>query len=241
MKKIIISLVLAVVAINANAQAVANPFPKTIVVNGSAAMEIVPDEIYVNVELREYQKKGNPKKELDAIKSQFLQTCKTVGIPDSAVSIATYAGRTNYMATKRQRRSDPEMMATISYQIKFNSNTLMDKLVDALDDEATVNFQIVSTSHSRMPEFRKQLKIEAIKAAKEKGIYLTQAIDEKLGEAITIREPDEYNVFARDNRMANGFVQSNITASNDGSITSQATDFKKMRLRYEVEILFALK
>ena len=34
-----------------------NPFPKTITVSGSAEMEIIPDEIYVNVELKEYQKK----------------------------------------------------------------------------------------------------------------------------------------------------------------------------------------
>jgi hypothetical protein len=59
----------------------------------------------------------------------------------------------------------------------------MDKLVEKLDDDATQNFLIVSTDHSKMAEFRRQLKIAAVKAAKEKGIYLTDAIGERLGES----------------------------------------------------------
>ena len=49
MKKMIALLVLAAFAFPVIAQQ--NPFPKTITVSGSAEMEIVPDEIYVLVEL----------------------------------------------------------------------------------------------------------------------------------------------------------------------------------------------
>ena len=67
----------------------------------------------------------------------------------------------------------------------------MDNLVEKLDDDATKNFTIVSVSHSKITEYRKDLKIKAIKAARDKGLYLTEAIGEKLGEAITINEPGE--------------------------------------------------
>jgi uncharacterized protein len=73
-----------------------NPFPKTISVSGSVEMEIVPDEIYVNVPLSEYQKKGDPKKDIESIKSNFLESCKTVGIPDSVISIISYSDNNNY-------------------------------------------------------------------------------------------------------------------------------------------------
>ena len=36
---------------------ISNPYPKTINVTGSAEMDIVPDEIYVQVDLREYKKR----------------------------------------------------------------------------------------------------------------------------------------------------------------------------------------
>ena len=57
-----------------------------------------------------------------------------------------------------------------------------------------------------MTEFRKQLKIQAIKAAKDKGIYLTEAITEKLGEAITISETD--------NTVGGFYLNNNIVSNN---------------------------
>ena len=73
-----------------------NPFPKTITVSGSAEMEIIPDEIFVNITLREYQKKGEDKKDIETIKKQFLESCKAIGIADSSVSIASYNGFNTY-------------------------------------------------------------------------------------------------------------------------------------------------
>jgi hypothetical protein len=125
----------------------------------------------------------------------------------------------------------------------------MDDLVDKLDDEGTNAFLIVRTDHTKMTEFRRQLKIEAIKAAKAKGIYLTQAIDEKLGDAITITEPAEtVNIggFWMDNTQIsnNSYSQFNgryeMPRDND-SPDAQAIDFKKMKLRFEVSVVFALK
>ena len=47
------------------------PFPKTISVTGSAEMDVIPDEIYVQVDLREYKKKGEEKTELEKIKADL--------------------------------------------------------------------------------------------------------------------------------------------------------------------------
>ena len=58
MKKIFIAFAAILFAGFAFAQTPVNPFPKTITVNGSAEMEIIPDEIYVQVDLKEYDKKG---------------------------------------------------------------------------------------------------------------------------------------------------------------------------------------
>jgi uncharacterized protein len=225
-----------------------NPFPKTITVAGSAEMEIIPDEIYVNIELTEYQKKGTPKKDIETIKSQFLESCKAAGIADSLVSIVSYSGFNNYYGWKRNKKKDPDLFASVTYQVKFKTSKLMDDLVEKLDDEATKNFQIVSTSHSKMTEFRKQLKIQAIKAAKDKGIYLTDAINEKLGEAITINEQDLTTLggYYSGNSLVsnNAYSQFNVSSRDeyaDSDANSQKVDFKKIKLRYEVTVIFALK
>jgi len=223
----------------------ANPFPKTISVSGSAEMEVIPDEIYVNIQLREYQKRGQDKKELEAIKSDFLVACKAASLPDSIISILSYTGYNSYYWLRRKKK-DPDMNASITYQVKFSNSRQMDDLVDKLDDDATQSFSITNTSHSKMTEFRKQLKIEAVKAAKNKAIYLTEAINEKLGAAITVKEPDETET----NRIinySNGISQTRLINSNlsmSGVLansTSVEIDFKKIKLRYEVDVFFALQ
>jgi uncharacterized protein YggE len=243
MKKLIL-LAASAVFINAtwSQQPVAavNPFPKTITVSGSAEMEIVPDEIYVNITLREYQKKGDNKKELETIKTQFLESCRAVNIPDSAIGIASFTGYNNYV-NFRKRKKDPNLMASITFQVKFKDSKAMDALVEKLDDEATQSFIIANTSHSKMTEFRKQLKIQAVKAAKEKGIYLTEAIGEKLGSAITITEPDEPGSQSyRSNALVSNISSQYMMNYKDKEIT-QEIDFKKIKLRFEVAVIFALQ
>lgn len=221
-----------------------NPFPKTITVSGSAEMEVIPDEIYVHIELKEYQKKNEDKKDIETIKKNFLEACKAAGIPDSAISIAAYSGYNPY--SWRKRKKDPNLFSGITYQVKFKDSELMDKLVEQLDDDATQNFQIVSTSHSKMTEYRRQLKIMAVKAAKEKGIYLTEAINEKLGEAITIKEPNEpgmQNYFGGENSQIRirgvNSLAGNVSYSYDK--VGENVDFKKLKFRFEVDVVFALK
>lgn len=222
--------------------ATVNPFPKTITVSGSAEMDLIPDEIYVNITLREYQKKGESKKELETIKTQFLEYCKSAGIPDSVISISSFTGYNNYYNFRRKKK-DNDLMASIVYQVKFKDSKTMDLLVEKLDDEATQNFVIASTSHSKMTEFRKQLKIKAIQAAKDKGIYLTEAIGEKLGAAITINEPDVTDIYSsNDNiriRGTNSFTSNMVFDKKDEY--SQQVDFKKIKLRFEVSVIFALQ
>src|SRR5215470_13239661 len=120
----------------------ANPFPKTIAVTGSSEMEITPDEIDVVVDLQEYQKKGQDKISIEKIKSGFLQKCKAIGIPDSAITIASYEGYYDYWQKKKEQ---VQLYSSISYQVKFSNSIDVDKLVNSLDEQATQNFRIVKT------------------------------------------------------------------------------------------------
>jgi uncharacterized protein YggE len=113
----------------------------------------------------------------------------SIGIPENDISIQGYQGWDgNYWWYKKHNKKNPDMMASIIYQVKLSSTRKMDELVAKLDDEATENFSIARVSHSKIQDYKKQLKIEAVKAAKEKASYLADAIGEKAGEAVTINE-----------------------------------------------------
>lgn len=242
MKKFITASLMTMLALVSFAQtSVTNPFPKTIDVTGSAEMEIVPDEIYVVVELKEYDKKGTGKIDLEKIKADFLNKVRSIGIPDSLVTIASYDGNNNYYLWKKKKQKKDELYASISYQIKFNNSKKMDELIEKLDDDATQNFQVVKTSHSKMQAFRKQLKIEAVKAAKEKAQYLAEAIGEQVSNAVTISEPNEiifepYSNYR--NKMAISQYAMDAAAAPEAD---NGPDFKKLKLRFEVKVVFALK
>lgn len=228
---------MSVIAVNAMSQG--NPPQRTIQVNGSAQMEVTPDEIYVNVLLREYNRKNGDKIDLNAIRNAFLTACKAAGLKDEEVTIASYEGNTagNWWIKKRHKEN-PDMKASITYQVKLGSVEKMNELADKLDDEATENFYIVKVWHSQMENYKKQLKIEAIKAAKNKAMYLTEAIDEKIGHAITINDPSEISVYPQTMMYANKTVYPMDMA--EAAAEPMQVDFKKIKLQFDVNVVFEL-
>lgn len=238
--KQLLFLVMVLVSTVAMAQNNPNPYPRTINVNGSSEMEIIPDEIYVQVDLKEYEKKGSDKVSIDRIKAEFLNNVRRLGIPDSAVSIASYQGYNGHLWWLKKKKS-PELMASISYQLKLNNSAKIDELVNVLNDDATSNFQIIKTSHSRINEFRKQLKIQAVKAAKDKAQYLTEAIGERTAEAVTIHEPSDVSVYYYTTAGYAKMREMSNVAEAAPPVPDQGIDFKKIKLRFEVNVVFALK
>lgn len=216
-----------------------NPYPRTITVNGSAEMDIIPDEIYVQVYLKEYEKKGSGKVSIYKIRQNFLTAVRSLGLPDTAISVSGYDAN-NLNPWWRKKNKKEELYASITYQVKLRSAAQVDQLVDKLDDNATQNFYISRTAHSKLEEFRKNLKIQAVKAAKEKAQYLAGAVDENIGVAITINEPGEYYQPYYGNMASNRMMKAEAV-QDAGAADQPQADFKKMKLRYDVTVVFELK
>ncbi len=239
MKSIFLFLTATVFTMPSFSQNAVNPYPRTITANGSAEMEIVPDEIYVQVYLKEYEKKGSGKVGIDKIRQDFLTAVRSLGLSDDAVSVAGYDAY-NGNPWLRKRNKKEELYAGMTYQVKLRNTAQVDQLVDKLDDNATQNFYISRVSHSKVEEFRKNLKIGAIKAAKEKAQYLADAVNESVGVAVTINEPNEYMPQPYYNAMASNVRMMKAEAPDAAPAEPQA-DFKKIKIKYEVTVVFALK
>ncbi len=238
MKQMMFALAASLLSLTAFAQE-RNPYPRTITVSGSAEMEVTPDEIYVQVYLKEYEKKGGGKIGIDKIRQDFLTAVRTLGLPDTAVTVSRYDAN-NYNPWWRKKNKKEELYASITYQVTLRNTAQIDRLVDLLDDNATQNFYISRTSHSKLEEFRRNLKIQAVKAAKEKAQYLAGAVDEKVGVAVTINEPGEYyQPYYGDMAASNMRMKAEVAQS--AAPEQPQADFKKMKMRYEVTVVFELK
>ena len=214
------------------------PIQKTVSVSGSAETEVAPDEIYVQVDLREYNKKNGDKIDINNIKNNFLAACKSMGLTDKDVTVQSYQGYDqNYWYLRKNKKQNPDMKASISYWVKVDNVSKLDALVDKMDDEATQNFFIAKAEYSKMDELKKDMKIAAVKAAKEKATYLSEAIGEHIGDAITINDPTEI-----DNTPRPYYANATFKASADNAAEPALdVDFKKIKVRYEVSVVFSLK
>ncbi len=239
MKRLLVIAAFSVAALSAAAQD--NSIKqKTINVSGSSEMEIVPDEIYVQVDLREYNKRNGDKVELETIRNNFLAACKAMGLTENDISVQSYQGNdANYWWIKKNKKQNPDMKASVTYQVKLSSVEKMNELADKLDDEATQNFFIAKVWHSKMEDFKKQLKIAAIKAAKDKATYLSEAIGEKVGQALTINDPSEVRTYPQPIMYANATVRAE--AYDAAQAPPMNVDFKKIKLQFEVNVIFALQ
>ena len=235
MKKMITAIAFVILALQVMAQE-QKPAQRTISVNGSAETEVIPDEIYVQVELREYNKKNGDKIDINTIKNNFLAACKNAGLTDKDVTVQNYQGYDqNYWWIRKNKKQNPDMKAGVSYWVKVNSVTKLDELVEKMDDEATQNFFIAKAAYSKMDELKKDMKITAVKAAKEKAIYLSEAIGEHVGQAISINDPVEIDNTPRP-YYANVIMKQAETAD----APALDVDFKKIKVRFEVSVVFAL-
>lgn len=210
------------------------PIQKKISVTGTAEMEIVPDEIYFRVVLKEYQK--------DKIKVLIEDLEKELNQAVLAASIAKEdftVEQVNGLSWSRKRKDDAELYNSKSYIIKVSTPRKMDEILNKMNAESIYSIGIRNYSHSKIQEYKKQLKIEAIKAAKDKATYLLEAINEKIGVAIEISESDNISQVSQA-VYSNQTVSRNSMTYKDGSDDSDI-GFQKIKLKFQINATFAIQ
>ena len=205
---------------------------KFIQVTGSAEMSVKPDEIELQITLSEYNEAGK-KIRLDYIDSEFGKILKKNNIdPKSILYDGTsswywwywWSYRNNYLQTK-----------TIT--LKLNKETNFLKLVEDLNTKWTQKIEISNTTNKEIQRLRKEIKIEAMKAAKAKAAYLLGSVNEEIGSLLEIEEmPEEPNHwYGRQNLISNA-----ITSNSSGQ-DSGIENVSDIKLRYEVKAKFQIK
>ncbi|MBK7029549.1 MAG: SIMPL domain-containing protein [Bacteroidales bacterium] len=156
-------------------------------VTGTAEKFVVPNEIYISIALKERQE-GRENKSIEQQEAQLKQGLSEIGIDlkDLSLSDAT----SDYVRVKVAKK---DVISKSDYLLKVTSASMVGKVFEKLDELKIEEAQIARVSHSEIERFRKEVKIQAIKAAKEKADYLLEAIGEKAGEPLIIQE-NQYGI-----------------------------------------------
>ncbi|WP_299436171.1 SIMPL domain-containing protein [uncultured Aquimarina sp.] len=201
-------------------------------VTGRAEMKIIPNQIYLKVFLNENDNKGREKVEI--LEKKMIMTLKEIGIDiEKNVSVADFSSTFNFGFLKKT-----DIRKSREYQVLVEDAEKVGNVIAALEKNNISNVSVDRVDHSDMEKFRKDVKIKAIKAAREKAIFLTAAIDQEIGKAIYIQELS--NAYQPSQSNINYQLNSNSYASRRAIAEVPRASFKKIELTYGVSIKFIL-
>lgn len=205
---------------------------KKIEVNGTSEIEITPDEIYFNISLREYMK-GKNKVDISTLEKQLQKAVSDAGIPKSDLTVENVYG--NNFEVLRKKKDPTEFMARKQYRLKLTKLDKINDILGAVDAEGIENTRISSFSSSKMEAYRKEAKIKALQAAKDKAEYMLAAIGNKVDGVIEIQEMNTDNY--SDVRPVMYMAKSNMA----GEETASDVEVKTIKIRAEVRAVFGIK
>ena len=228
MKKLLI--LIALVAITGSTFAQAVDLRRKIEVSGIAEKEVTPDIINVSISLQEYLD-GKKKITIDQLESQLESAVKDAGIPKEDFTINSVSAWNNTWNKKKT----PDFLASKQYLIKFHDSNKYNQILNKVDPKGIQSTNIESFDYSKMADLKKELKIQALLAAKEKAGYLLASINDKVGDAISITEVDNGNYQApRPMMYANKALMANAAPAESD------IDFKTIKLSFQINAVFEI-
>ncbi|MGN7819760.1 SIMPL domain-containing protein [Chitinophaga sp. 22536] len=236
MKKVMLLAAGLFFALSTFAQQADNKQVKKIEVTGSAEIEITPDELNLDIALREYLK-GKTKVDITTLEKQLVKAIADAGLPKETLTIENVNGFNNEFFLRKKK--DPvEFMTRKQYRLKLTRLDKINDILGAIDAEGVESTRIASYTSSKMDQYRKEVKIKAIKAAKEKAEYMLAAIGNSIDGILEVQEisTDNYTDY-RPQIMANAMYKS-ADAAGGGA---PEIDFKSIKVRAEVRTVFTIK
>lgn len=233
MKTIQIFTLLLVISFSSIAQTELNPLLSTpyIEVTGEGEMEIVPDEIFLHFTLKERYVK-NDKINIEDLEKKMKQHLQVNGFDLAKLSLAD--ADADFVTIKRKNK---DVLASKDYILEVSSTKELADVWEILDEIDVLNAYIQRVDHSKMDEYKKEVKIKAIQAAKEKAGYLLKAVGQDVGQALFIQERENYyQPYDRNIRL-----KGTALMQEDAAVQEQPEiSFQKIKLNYKVFARFAI-
>ena len=206
-------------------------------VNGYAEKEVIPNEIYIGITLRE-RMENKEKVTIESQEKQLREALTTLSIPISNLSIAD--ANADYVKVSWQKR---DVLTKKEYQLKVGNAASVGKVFQELEKMKIQDGYIDHVSHSAIDSLRKQVRIEAIKAAKEKSDYLLNAVGQKTGNALVVSELENSTITRPDiarmpNKSLNYISGVQLFESVD---KAPEIEFQKIKLSYSIYTKFTIQ
>lgn len=207
---------------------------RKIEVTGSAETEITPDIIYIAISLKEYYNGNKKVADISDLEKQLLDAVIKSGIGKENLFVNNVSSYNHIL----EKKKNPNFAASKQFRIKLSDPSKFNQVLSALDPKSIEYTNIESYDHSKMADLRKELKIKALQAAKQKADYLAEALNDKVTDALEIQElnNDESPI-----RPVYANTMYKYNAADAAESAPADIDFKKIKLNYQMRVVFELK
>ncbi|OFY42652.1 MAG: hypothetical protein A2X18_13230 [Bacteroidetes bacterium GWF2_40_14] len=202
-------------------------------VTGRAEREVAPDEIYLNITIKEKDNKGNSS--LEKQEREFLKRLAGMGVDIKADL------QVQDMSTILQQYflKKDAVLTSKSYTLKLHSADMMSKVFRELENLSIPDVSIEKTSLSNMDAVRVDVMKMAAQSAKETAAALAKSLGRSIGKAIFIQCYDNYPRVMMAGAAIRGMAT--MKMENDDSTIAPSLDFEKIKFEQSVFIRFSLE
>jgi uncharacterized protein YggE len=210
-----------------------NPYAvRTIEVTGTAEKEVIPDEMYISITLMErYDNKE--KITIEKQEKDLINALSTLGINMADLTLAD--ANADYIKIHKREK---DVISKREYMLKVKDAVMVGRVFEKLDEVKIFDSYISRIDHSKMEELKRNTRIEAVKAAKEKATYLLSALSEAPGRALRVTE-NSYPMYEANVNLRS--MAGNYAMSKDGMDEQAPLEFKKIKIESSVNIVFEIK
>ncbi len=202
-------------------------------VTGTAEKEVIPNEIYLDVPVEERIEKGK-KITIQEIETELKKELQSCGVSEQSLSISNLNSK-----LVKTGWWNKEILATADYELKINDAGILKDVFEIFDRLKIKNARITKASHNKIEEIRKEVRISAIKAAKDKANYLLNAIGEQTGKSLIVRDVgnQQINNFS----FANVAYKQNKLMSRDVKLKQGNIQFQNITVSSSIYVKFEIK
>jgi uncharacterized protein len=208
-------------------------------VSGVYEQEVVPDEIFIGVTIRERYENRN-KITIEEQEERFFSAIKSLGIDFNNLFLAD----ANADLVKIRWRTR-EVLTQKNYTLKVADAQTVASVFEELDKLQILDARIARVNHSKMDSLNRAARILAIKNAKEKADDLLNAIGERTGKVMIVIEDGRIlsgNIGTfRDARSIPLILRDETQVRSSGWSLPSEIHFKKIHIRANVYVKFSIQ
>lgn len=202
---------------------------------GRSEIEVVPDEIYVQISIHEKIKKSD-NSEIEGKELLMKQALVSKGIDLKYLSLKDEIS--GYLNSWKKTGS---ILKKKDFILKLSDAKLIGIVFQEMDKQEIEDVSIYQIKYSKHDSLKKEMRMQAIKAAKDKIDYLLLAISESKDKLLEVRELTNEDESLLNINQERGLNRFNNPLDLAGGFELTETQFKKIKISAIIYLKYGLK